>query len=272
MSQIAQLADITASWFDELANINFPKTLAAGFKKLVKSNDITIMLFRHGDLPSLEYFDDPAKGGSKNIDLFIKGAFLIDPFYLVATQKKRRGFFHFKDIMPSGFKQTEYYRTWYCNSGLQDECGYLISLPNNDFMYISIGRTGEMTKFSKKDLLLLNDITPLITTLCQQRWGKELSNNQGSNIRVRMQYALDHFGSSLLTQREKQVVHLILHGHTTKTVSEELNIVIETVKLHRKHAYAKLDITSQSELFYLFIDSIMSVDECLEGDPLSNYM
>ncbi len=87
-----------------------------------------------------------------------------------------------------------------------------------------------------------------------------------------MQHALDHFGASILTQREKQVVHLILHGHTTKTVSEELNIVVETVKLHRKHAYAKLDINSQSELFYLFIDSLMSEEEYAKGDPLTNYM
>ena len=128
MSQIAQLAQITAGWFNELSSDDFPNKLALGLKELVESNDITIMLFRHNDLPTLEYFDDPAKGGSKNIDLFIKGAFLIDPFYLVATQKKKRGFFHFKDIMPSGFKQTEYYRTWYSNSGLKDECGYFCLL------------------------------------------------------------------------------------------------------------------------------------------------
>ncbi len=112
----------------------------------------------------------------------------------------------------------------------------------------------------------------MIEKVCQRHWQALQSSDDASNIRVRMQHALDHFGASVLTQREKQVVHLILHGHTTKTVSEELNIVVETVKLHRKHAYAKLDINSQSELFYLFIDSLMSVEEYTEGDPLSNYM
>ena len=119
---------------------------------------------------------------------------------------------------------------------------------------------------------MLADLTPLIEKICQQYWSQAATDEQSPNIRARMQHALDHFGASLLTQREKQVVHLILHGHTTKTVSEELNIVVETVKLHRKHAYAKLDINSQSELFYLFIDSLMSVEEYVEGDPLSNYM
>lgn len=272
MNNIAQIADVTANWIDKVSDSSFPKELALGLKQLVESNDVTIILFRHSTLPTLEYFDDPKKGGSQNIDLFVKGAFLIDPFYLVATQKQQRGFVHFKAIIPSGFKQTEYYRTWYCNSGLKDECGYLFSLPNNDFINISVGRTGEMKNFSKKELTLLNDITPLIEKVCQLHFSQAVTDVQSPNIRERMQHALDHFGASLLTQREKQVVHLILHGYTTKTVSEELNIVVETVKLHRKHAYAKLDINSQSELFYLFIDSLMSVGDYIEGDPLSNYM
>ena len=272
MSYIAKIAEVSSSWIDSLTEPDFSKKLAAGLKQLVESNDVTIILFRHSGLPTLEYFDDPKKGGSNNIDLFVKGAFLIDPFYLMATQKKQRGFFHFKTIMPSGFKQTEFYRTWYCNSGLNDEVGYLISLPNNDFINISLGRTGGLKNFSKKELTLLADIFPLIEKVCQQHWQQILVSDDSSNIRVRMHHALDHFGASILTQREKQVVHLILHGHTTKTVSEELNIVVETVKLHRKHAYAKLDINSQSELFYLFIDSLMSEEEYAKGDPLTNYM
>lgn len=272
MSTISKLADITAHWIDNLSDSDFPQKLASGLKQLVESNDVTVILFRHSALPTLEYFDDPMKGGSKNIDLFVKGAFLLDPFYLVATKKEQRGFVHFKAIIPSGFKQTEYYRSWYANSGIKDECGYLISLPNNDFINISLGRTGELKNFSKKELTLLEELTPLIEKICQRHWKQLQSVDDPTNIRVRMQHALDHFGASILTQREKQVVHLILHGHTTKTVSEELNIVVETVKLHRKHAYAKLDINSQSELFYLFIDSLMSVEEYVEGDPLSNYM
>ena len=41
-------------------------------------------------------------------------------------------------------------------------------------------------------------------------------------------------------------------------LAKALGISPETVKLHRKHSYKKLDISTQSELFYLFIDSLMS--------------
>ena len=87
-----------------------------------------------------------------------------------------------------------------------------------------------------------------------------------------MHLALDDFGSSLLTERETQVINLVLHGHSTKSVAERLGISVETVKLHRKHAYAKLEVSSQAELFYLFLDSLMSARDYQGGDTLVTYM
>ncbi len=67
-------------------------------------------------------------------------------------------------------------------------------------------------------------------------------------------------------------INLVLHGHSTKTVAEKLSISMETVKLHRKHAYAKLEVSSQAELFYLFLDSLMSAQDYDGGDTLVAYM
>jgi hypothetical protein len=47
---------------------------------------------------------------------------------------------------------------------------------------------------------------------------------------------------------------------------------VETVKLHRKHAYAKLEVSSQAELFYLFLDSLMSASDYRGGDTLVSYL
>jgi DNA-binding CsgD family transcriptional regulator len=42
--------------------------------------------------------------------------------------------------------------------------------------------------------------------------------------------------------------------------------------LHRKNSYAKLDVSSQAELFYLFIDSLASLTNYEGGDPLVGYL
>ena len=63
----------------------------------------------------------------------------------------------------------------------------------------------------------------------------------------------------------------MLLGHSTRLVAEKLGISAETVKLHRKHAYAKLDISSQAELFYLFVDALASDTGDGTEDPLLGY-
>jgi DNA-binding CsgD family transcriptional regulator len=76
----------------------------------------------------------------------------------------------------------------------------------------------------------------------------------------------------VLTARESQVLRLYLKGHSTGSIAERLDISKHTVALHRKNAYAKLDIGSQFELFHLFIDSLTCFDADEPGDPLRTYL
>ena len=205
------------------------------------------------------------------LNVFLKSAFLLDPYYIAATRDNKSGFFRLRDLTPTGFRRSEYFRVYYRMSGLRDECGYLIPLQGGGFINISLGRTG-VSAFSKPQLLLLQDIAPLIAVICGMHWQrKQQTDASDTNLRGQLETALGCFGSSILTNRECQVMNLILLGHSTKQLAEVLNISPETVKLHRKHAYAKLDISTQSELFYLFIDSLMSVDGYDSGDPLVAY-
>ena len=74
----------------------------------------------------------------------------------------------------------------------------------------------------------------------------------------RLLSALERFGTSLLTKRECQVISQILLGYSSKTIAAKFSISVETVKLHRKHAYAKLNSKTQAELFHLFLESLVS--------------
>ena len=61
------------------------------------------------------------------------------------------------------------------------------------------------------------------------------------------------FGSDVLTGREMQVVQLILVGHTSTSISLQLDVSVSTIKSHRRNIYGKLEISSQAELFSLFL-------------------
>ena len=98
-----------------------------------------------------------------------------------------------------------------------------------------------------------------------------LEAQKKTTLRERMHRSLAAFGASVLTRRERQVVELVLLGHNTRLIAEKLGISIETVKLHRKHAYAKLDISSQAELFFLFMEALSHWSGDPDTDPLIAY-
>ena len=80
------------------------------------------------------------------------------------------------------------------------------------------------------------------------------------------------FGASLLSPREKDVLELMLRGSGTDTSAQRLEIAVETVRRHRKSIYRKLDVSSQTDLFSLFLNSMSCLGQAAGRDPLSVYM
>lgn len=56
-----------------------------------------------------------------------------------------------------------------------------------------------------------------------------------------------------LTPREREIVQLVVEGHPSATIAQRLGISRGTVKNHRRRLYGKLNITSERELFLLYV-------------------
>jgi DNA-binding CsgD family transcriptional regulator len=59
-----------------------------------------------------------------------------------------------------------------------------------------------------------------------------------------------------LTRRERDIVALILQGYPSSEIARKLKIGRGTVKNHRRRLYYKLDITSEREVFLLFMRAL----------------
>lgn len=274
MLSIAEFSQHAAELIPSLKTPEFAHAMASYLRQLVPIDNLVIIRYPSKGLPVVEYNDPPANKARSTIEHFTRGAFLLDPYYLAATREQQQGFMRLEELAPTGFHQSEYYRTYYKSSGLTDECGYLIPLGSSYryFVNISVGRTHSDTPFTAAQLDTLKQVTPFIAACVGAQWQPSaLETGTHQDLRAQLETALDCFGSSLLTERESQMVKMILQGYSTKAISAKFNIAIETVKLHRKNAYAKLDIGSQGELFHLFIDSLMSIDHYEGGDPLLPY-
>ena len=78
-----------------------------------------------------------------------------------------------------------------------------------------------------------------------------------------MEFALSRFSPQLLTQRETQILSLILSGYSNTGISEQLKISVGAVKNHRTQLYRKLDVTTERTLIQLFVQHLTRI----ENDP-----
>jgi len=253
-----------------LGESGFAAALSNGIRELIEADDVSLIRYPDADPPVIEYTLPPKRRGKTTLDRYVKGPFLLDPFYRAAQVDERFGVFRLRALAPSGFKESEYFRTWYHECGFQDECGLLIELDSGS-LNLALGMTGSSRRFSKRQVDRLETVFPAVEALVRRHWNPLAPSGEPADLRARLHEALGAFGSSVLTRREQQVIELVLLGNSTRLVAEKLGISGETVKLHRKHAYAKLDISSQAELFYLFVDALASHQGDSGADPLTSY-
>jgi len=126
-------------------------------------------------------------------------------------------------------------------------------------LFFSLSRRALEQRFRRRELETTQCNLPLLASLCRQHFGSSSysqENLAGKAEEQRLEYALERFGEPSLTPREHEVAVRILKGHSSKSLAREIDISPETVKIHRRNIYRKLVISSQSELFVKFLNTL----------------
>lgn len=241
--------------------------LALALGHLVTIESVMISLERKDRPPHLLFQQGiPEQYRDSIIDRYFSGGYLLDPFCLAVEQGLAEGFYHLEEIAPDNFFDSEYYKTYYLKAGCSEDSFYIVDLGNNSKVSVSLfqGFGGECLRADQ--LNLLRAVEPMVRELIAQFAKRGLQRNaaiyeQGviadstqAGIKLSIQAAFENFGCDLLTDREREVAHMILRGHSVKSTASEMGISPETVRMHRKNLYLKLGVSSQSELFAQFIE------------------
>jgi DNA-binding CsgD family transcriptional regulator len=199
--------------------------------------------------------------------------YMLDPLRPFVTNQDF-GVHTLAEVMPDGFEESEYYRLIYKNADLLDEMIFVLPITpsppaetaeaegerNMGTLVIGLARLEHEGKFSALDIKMARALHPILCACADQ----VVSTARGENLKEgrahprELQELLQLFVTDKLTTREGQVIGLVLCGHNTESVSVQLGIACDTVKLHRKHSYAKLRVNSQGELFKQFLDFLAS--------------
>lgn len=241
----------------------------------VKADFPQVWLYHRELPPRILYHEIPKHAVQKQIDHYVDGPYAEDPFYRTSIQQPRAKIYRMSRITMGKLQQSDYYRDYYSNTGTVDEIAFLAKLRGGNVINLDIMRLPRDGEFSDQEYESLYVLAELISELIKCHCEHDhcaVTHLIPSGIEYQIDLAIRTFGASLLSNREKDVLELMLRGYTTSAAAQELGIALETLRRHRANMYRKLDVNSQTDLFSLFISAMSCLGQAAGGDPLSVYM
>lgn len=264
-----------AGWHEALPNLvgligkqGFAARLDAALR-LVAPFDLSCIFAYPGRERPLFLHDGLGAVSSSQIMVnYLNGTYLLDAVYSACLRRAPEGLHRLSDLAPDAFFEGEYYNSpdvhpcISMESGtLAEEIVYLVPVQGGFYLAYSLLRGNASKAFSEADFDLLQRTAPMVTMLARRHWEHLAPVETAMEPKPTgqdVEQAFETFAPSKLTRREQGIVSLILRGHSSMSIARNLEIAEGTVKIHRKHIYAKLDISSQTELFNLFIKHLLA--------------
>lgn len=285
MTKISRRQPVNQNGYSEIGDIIaaldqecFLETLSNRLNRFVPFDLVFMLAFQPQGRPILVYEDFGAGPPQQAIQSYLEGSYLLDPFYQAYKKNIPPGVYKMSDLAPDAFFESEYYKNHQAKGNPAEETDYptdpwplemeevdlLITVGNQQMIAVSIYRHPESPDYTATDIAHLHQIFPVVNAALRHYWthaatkpGKikqqiDHRRLQGDDI----ERALDNFGGAVITAREREILCMILQGHSSESVGLQLDISLTTVKTHRRNAYAKLSISSQSELLSLFLNDL----------------
>ena len=261
------LALDSLQWHEQLAALiadlhteTLPSRLLETIYGVVAIDSTVAAIYRPAAPPIYLFDDHQPKRHGINVDRYLAGIYLLDPVYHAFMRGAPPGVYPLKSIAPDEFTQSEYYKSHYVQTGLIDEVCYFVALGDGSMLVLSHGRAANSGAFTKQDISRLRRIEPVVRATSISYWTAlgqaRLLQSEAASVSQKVRHTLEHFASDVLTKRERQLVMLMLRGHSTRSIAAAMGIAPGTARIHRQNVYAKLVVSSQAELFSLFIDTL----------------
>ena len=244
---------------DHLGGPRFWRNLILLLDEVIPFDNALALLIGPDGVPRvLDEFDTGGTDAPSPVPLYLNGLYLLDPFLQAAHDGLADGHYRLEEVAPDLFRQSEYFLSYFRDAVGEDELQLIVKVaPTHDVVSLSLGAA---TRFDVEALGRLAVCAPwLIATIRQHqaRLATDPARRADSgDLSGRVERALAGFGAELLSEREMSIARLVLRGNSSKAIAERLAISPETVKVHRRNLYNKLGISTQPELFSLFIQAL----------------
>lgn len=225
---------------------------------VVEHEGTCLIAFHNNARPEVLHHTLEPAGEQHYLERYLAGPYLLDPLYQLAIRDSKPTLCRFRDELPDRFRASEYYRQYCDRTHLRDEMDFLLQVNEHTTLALVVARRNH--RFTRAELRRLELIEPTVRAAMRRIWHSQVTgqadNGKNDDFHQHLTECFDRFGENVLTERERQISQLLLRGHSSKSIARELNIAPGTVMVHKRNLFAKLDISSQYELFSLLIDQL----------------
>lgn len=231
----------------------FPEVLLRSISALVPYDCSLTVEFQQDSQPKVlsDHLLSNERAFFENV--WLKGAYLLGPYYNAYLNGLPNGFYSLRQVAPDAFTKSNYYNIYFRHVGQSDMCGFVVWPTPDRCIILNVARSHYNARFSAPELRRLRKIEPMVRPAMARHWRSQGRPKENSTTHDNLMKRASAFGRHVLSDREYEVVHYLLRGHSTKSIAHQIDVSAETVRAHRKNTYRKLGVRSQGELFSTFI-------------------
>jgi DNA-binding CsgD family transcriptional regulator len=245
----------------------FYRALLAALRSVLRA-DLS-MLMRYSRRAGPEYLIHEGLQ-PEHMAMYLRGLYRVDPIYRFCRRANARGVKDLAAMCAPEERSSDYFNVFLRLTGMADDLAILLPAGAGR----SIGLVYERRfAFRPHEIAPIHALFPVIESLhaLHLRFGRarprrrpqgqpqpQVRGGAPGLMPLAFNAALSAFLREQLTPRERDIVHLVLAGYPSSKIAERLNLSLNTIKNHRKRMYAKLDITTERELFLHFVNFIIA--------------
>jgi DNA-binding CsgD family transcriptional regulator len=200
---------------------------------------------------------------SNDVDSYTAGAYLLDPMRKHALTLRAAEVVRLSDITDEDFRSGEYFQTDYAASHLSDEVNFLIPVAPEQVIAVCLERSQSLTPFADAEVERFRDWLPMFSAVLKRHVVALEHRTETATPRVadrehdRLEARLTKFGTDALTPHEHEVVQHLLNGASAPDIAGRLSLSLQTVRVHRRNIYEKLEVSSLGQLFSLAMHALL---------------
>ncbi len=232
--------------------------LTALLGRVVRHHSCVVFRYTRSECPEFVFGDLDSDVALDKFHEYRQRAYLLDPFYDRFRARSPDTVLRLRDVSADRFFRSVFYREYYRKTGLSDEMGIFCWTDSECLTIVSLARRVDEPSFTRAEIGTIAGYFPLIAAMIKlhDRFGRASGSGQAARPASDPAPGAMLLPAADLTTRERAIGELILKGHSSLSIALILNISIETVRVHRRNLYRKLNVTSQAQLFALAISDV----------------